>query len=422
MALTPAGGLSGTTGAGLAPHGVALDGRGLGGLHDIRPHPARPGVALARCGTGVILGALQTELAVAGWRYPPDPTSAPDCSLGGSLGTNANGPRSLRFGDTRRWVESVTLVDGHGVLRRLTAPQVDKVALGYRFLGQPLDLVIGSEGTLGIFVEAELRLIPAPAAVTGLWVFLPDLAAALEFTLAARHAPVEPASECLEGFDAAALAQIRSTDPAAPIPTEAGAAVYLECSHDDDLDAAAVAAAWQPILAAHAGALTDAAVVAADPVHLRQWAIWRHSLPEGMNAAGRRFASAGGRKHSSDWAIPPTRLGELFARVDADLQMAGLGDLPHIRYGHWGNGHPHHNWLSRNADEAARLEALLPAWLDRVRELGGVPMAEHGVGKLKRPWLRRHVDPQLLAAARALQRSFDPQGILAPGNLWNDEH
>ncbi len=415
LSITPCGGLSSTTGSPLAAGGVALDCRGLDGIVDLEPAAdGRSAVATVRPGTN--LAQLQAELTSEGWHYPPDPTSAPDCTIGGTVATNASGPNSFRFGSTRQWIAGVELIDGTGTVRRFQSPQVDKIAMGYRFVGQPLDLVVGSEGTLGVLTEIRLMLRPSPRRVIGLLIPCDGISSLLRVVDAARLLQAcKP--RCIEGFCPDAVAVAAELCPLDS--TSAPAAVWVEVEVDGDEDPDAIVSTWLPVVELGKSVLDP--LVVDSPTGFRKMAAWRHAIPATMNELGHQAAVNGGRKHSTDWCVPPRELDRVLDLVQSRLAAARLQHLRHICYGHFGNGHPHHNLISTNGEDAAALDQLLSNLVAAIQGLGGVLAAEHGIGKLKRKSLAQVLDPVILDAARRVKKAFDPRGLMAPGNLYDQQ-
>ncbi|MEO6878232.1 MAG: FAD-binding oxidoreductase, partial [Gemmatimonadaceae bacterium] len=201
--VTPAGGQTSMTGASITDRGVLLSLAGMDAVIDIDA-----GKRMARVQPGVRIGALNTQLAPLGLRFAPDPTSEHDATVGGAIACNASGARSLRYGATRRHVRAVDVVDGAGALVHLTRPQLEKNTVGYYAAQDPVDWIVGSEGTLGVIVEAELALVPLPMHEFGLALPFGSEHDALAFVLAARKGGDDNRAhraQCLEFFDAQAL-------------------------------------------------------------------------------------------------------------------------------------------------------------------------------------------------------------------------
>jgi FAD/FMN-containing dehydrogenase len=135
-----------------------------------------------------------------------------------------------------------------------------------------------------------------------------------------------------------------------------------------------------------------------------------------MNEAGNACRRNGGRKVSTDWAVPYEKLADAIAMARKLVDEAGL-EQPAI-YGHAGNGHPHQNFIARNEDELRKIESVVESTLRYVISLGGTVAAEHGIGKIKKRWLPMQLSELQLSMMRSIRRELDPNGILAPGNIF----
>ena len=180
-AVTPAGGQTSTTGASITDGAVLLSLRGLGGIGEV----GRDRLTI-RVQSGVNLGDLKRRLAADGLLFAPDPTSEDDVTVGGAIACNASGARSLLYGPTRSHVAALRVALADGSVHELRRPRLEKNTVGYLPVHEPVDWFIGSEGTLGVILEAELSLLPLPASVTGLAVPFTREADALDFVVAAR--------------------------------------------------------------------------------------------------------------------------------------------------------------------------------------------------------------------------------------------
>ena len=181
-AVTAAGGQTSTTAASITDRGILLSTRALDRVLDIDP-VART----ARVEAGVLIGDLQRALAPHGLFFAPDPTSDQECTVGGAIACNASGPRTLRYGATRVHVRALTvaLADGRVIEARRTA--LEKNTVGYPPLQDLVDWFVGSEGTLGIVLAAELALLRKPTVEIGLAIPFADEGQALAFVVAARE-------------------------------------------------------------------------------------------------------------------------------------------------------------------------------------------------------------------------------------------
>ncbi|MFN2564153.1 MAG: FAD-binding oxidoreductase [Gemmatimonadaceae bacterium] len=405
--VTAAGGQTSTTGASITDRGLILSLRGLGRILDIDPAARR-----ARVEAGVSLGEVKRAAAAEGLLFAPDPTSEDDVTIGGAIACNASGARSLRYGATRAHVLGLRVVLANGDLLDVRRPGLEKNTAGYALAQDPVDWFVGSEGTLGVVVEAELALLPKPARVTGLAIPFCSERDALRFVVAARQAKsLRP--RCLEYFDRAALAIARRSQGHEGWLAGAEATVYAEESADDDVDPPLED--WLALAERH-GAPTDEVLALGSEAELRDARRFRHAVPAHMNERGASYRGAGGRKLSTDWAVPYRRLPEAIAAARALADRAGI-EQPVI-YGHAGSGHPHQNFIARDAAELEMVERVIEATLQHVVTLGGTVSAEHGIGKLKRRWLPLQATPAQLGVMRAVKRELDPLGVLAPGNIF----
>jgi D-lactate dehydrogenase len=355
----------------------------------------RPGDRCAVVEPGVLNGDLQQALQPHGLFWPPDPSSYERCTIGGNLACNAGGPRAVKYGATRDNVLGLVAVTGTGETIRCGGPWT-KDATGYDLT----HLLVGSEGTLALVVEATLRLVPRPLAQAGLRAFYRDAASAAAAVSRLMSQPVVPAM--LEFMDRSAIALLRRNGSDVP---EAGAMLLVEADGDHDtlpyaLQALADAAESDGMIAldvAQDGAARD-----------RLWAARRALSP-----ALRTIAPG---KINEDVVVPVSRIPDLVAGAEA---LAAEYALPIVVFGHAGNGNLHVNLMYHPDDpaEAARAQAALPRLFEQVLALGGTLSGEHGIGVAKRDWMARAFDAPTLAAMRAVKVAFDPDGILNPGKV-----
>jgi len=297
-----------------------------------------------------------------------------------------------------------------GELMEFRRTNLEKNTVGYAFAHDPIDWFIGSEGTLGIIVEAELALLPLPARVVGLAVFFATEEDALKFVVAARESgSITP--RCIEYFDQKAVEIARPTAPGGMLPSGAGAMVYVEEEVADDLDA--TLGRWGDVIET---TTTDFEPLVFDgEARLREARKIRHSIPSTMNERGGNYRQTGGRKVSTDWAVPYRALSEAIHIARALAAERGIEQA--VMYGHAGNGHPHQNFIARDANELATIEEVVEETLRQVLALGGTVAAEHGIGKIKRRWLPLQMNRLQIAMMTAVKKELDPLGILAPGNI-----
>lgn len=412
--VTPAGMQTSTTGASITDDGVLLSLRGLASIH-----PADRDRRTIRVGAGALLGDVKRAAAAEGLLFAPDPTSEEESSVGGAIACNASGARTLKYGATREHVHSVTVVLASGEIRKFSRLGLEKNTAGYAFAHDPVDWFVGSEGTLGVVVEAELALLPLPERVIGLEIPFVNERDALAFTVAARES-MTVVPRCLEYFDELAVGIARSAevaksaaDPGVQLVPAAGTMVYVEQELGDDYDSALDA--WLALAETQRAVVDEVRVFDGEQALATARRI-RHAVPSTMNERGAAHRAAGGRKVSTDWAVPYRRLYEAITMSRELARRAGIAQA--VTYGHAGNGHPHQNYIASDADELDAIERVVDQTLRAVVSMGGTVSAEHGIGKLKRHWLPLQMSPIAFNVMRAVKQELDPLGILAPGNIF----
>jgi D-lactate dehydrogenase len=349
----------------------------------------------ARVQPGVVNAALQEALGPDGLFFPPNPGSWTSSTLGGNASTNASGPRSFRYGPTRSWVLAARAVLGTG----------DRVEVGSRAAKRSigpdlLQLLIGSEGTLGIFTELTLRLAPRPARRAVLVAPVPD---DLSWTRAAAELGRSglvglSALEYLDRTCAAALARVEGSRLPGDSPL-----LLVELESDSEAaesECLERLGRWLRAL----GAVSDPSVAAdAD----RLWTL--------RGQSGTALDRAVGARIREDVAVP---IGQLDALRRALEQLAAAYNAPLWVYGHLGEGSLHPNFgLAPGSPAGERLRTEL---LATVLALGGTVSAEHGIGEIKRDAWSKQVGPAAEAGLRAIKRVLDPSGVLNPGKVLPD--
>lgn len=357
-----------------------------------------PANRLMRVEPGVLNQAVQDEAARHGFFWPPDPTSAGYCTVGGNLALNAAGPRALKYGATRENVLGLTAVTGTGQVIH-TGTRTTKSATAYDLTR----LLVGSEGTLAIVTEAILKLTPLPEARHTLQAVYRDIAAA---TAAVVRIMAQPATPCaLEFMDATAIELIRDYAPT-ELPHGAGALLLIEVDGQAACLDAAVAAIAR---AAHTDGLLSFAAAATAQEAEQLWA-----TRKALSPALRKLAP---NKLNEDVVVPVSRIPELISGLQALSREFGI---PIVNFGHAGNGNIHVNLLYDTQDPTQERNALpcLTRVFDLVISLGGTLSGEHGIGLAKRDYLARVIDADTLALMCGIKRLFDPKEILNPGKVF----
>lgn len=406
---------------------------------------------------GVILRDLQRSVETEGLIYPPDPTER-GCFLGGNVATNASGARTFKYGPTRNYVERLKIALATGELLDLRRgelqaeangkiiiplssgrvieaqlpsyhmPQVRKHAAGY-FVAPGMDIVdlfIGSEGTLGVVLEVEVKLLPKPEGILSGVVFFAESEHLLAFVRGARERSLGSREKsgqdalgpsdggidarALEYFDNGSLGFLRMKYET--IPERAVGAVFFEQEITPATEDVLMGE-WLSLIEEHQ-ALSDDSWFATNEQDLLKLREFRHALPVLMNEW---FARHKQRKVSTDMAVPDDEFAGMLRFYDESLRTT---DLRYTIFGHIGDNHVHVNILPRNDEEGVRARAIYVEFLKRAVAVGGTLSAEHGIGKLKRDYLKLFYSEQHLREMAALKRAFDPAGILGRGNIFSE--
>ncbi|HEY2846855.1 MAG TPA: FAD-binding oxidoreductase [Pyrinomonadaceae bacterium] len=405
---------------------------------------------------GITLDEVKRVADAEGLMYAPDPTEW-SCQIGGNVATNASGARSFRYGSTRRWVRALEVVlpngdildivrgdiefeggevslttrKGHTIRVKSPTyprPNVTKNVSGYYTSSDeldPIDLFIGSEGTLGVITSAKLNLVTRPERVFSGIVFFGRQSDLLAFVDEARDISrerrkswittrIEPpiSATLLEYFDPNAIRFVSERFPEAPI--DSAGAIFFEQETDFKTEDE-IFSAWNNLLEKHHADLDRSwfTTTEADKEKMRAF---RHALPL---AANEQYSRSGFRKVSTDMAVPVDRFRSLLKFYE---DICGASRIDHIIFGHIGDCHLHLNLFPKNEDEVTRARHIYGRCVAQAIMLGGVLSAEHGTGKLKRKYLAAMMGERYLNEMAAVKHAFDPNGILGRGNIFNESY
>ena len=408
--VTISGGRTGLTGGSVAQGGWIVS------LERFTKLEIGQGRALA--GAGVLLKDLHVAAARTKQFYAPDPTET-WASVGGTIANNASGSRSFLYGDTRRHVLGlrVALMDGRVLdVKRgdavdfdvpdLPAPRTTKTTAGYALRrGMDwVDLFIGSEGTLGIVTEAELRLLPAPGSLLSAVVFFASDEAALDAVDAWREVAD---LRMLEYLDGPSLGLLRGRYREIPGEAQAALLIEQELKDDSELDV------WTDRMEAASGALLEGSWFGASSDDRERFRQFRHALPETVNDTVRRN---GYLKMGTDFAVPIARSREMMGEYRRGCEAEFPGR--YVIFGHIGDAHVHVNLLPASDDDARRARDLMTAFARKAVELGGTVSAEHGLGKRKAHYLPIEFTGEQIEAMKRVKRRLDPGWLLGRGTLF----
>ena len=351
---------------------------------------------------GAPLQVVQEAAQAQGMLYPVDFGSRGSCSIGGNIATNAGGIRVIRFGNTREWVVGLKLVTGTGELLDLGRGLV-KNSSGYDLR----HLAIGSEGTLGIVVEATLRLTrPLPAAQTML-LALPTFDALMQVFAEFRARLDLQAFEFLTDIG---LTHVLAHGGVNPFETVYPYYVVAEYDAASDAQQAAGLAAFEHCL--EQGWVVDG-VQAASAAQAAQ--LWR--LREGITESLARY-----RPYKNDISVRIAALPGFLARA-RELLDAAYPQFEVVWFGHIGDGNLHINVLQpegvADADFMAQCAQVTGVLAQLLHDVGGSISAEHGIGLVKKDYLGSTRSPEEITLMRGIRAVMDPAGILNPGKLFD---
>ncbi|MFV8163030.1 FAD-binding oxidoreductase [Mycobacterium sp. 134] len=380
-------------GTGLSGGATALDGGIVLSTEKMRDITVDPVTRTAVVQPGLLNAEVKKAVAAQGLWYPPDPSSFEICSIGGNVATNAGGLCCVKYGVTTDYILGLQVVLADGTAVRLGGPRLKDVA------GLSLTkLFVGSEGTLGVVTEATLRLLPpqhAPCTVVATF----DSVEAASNSVVKITGKIRPSM--LEFMDSVA---INAVEDKLKMGLDRNAAAMMVAASDDRGAAGADDAEFMAQVFTECGATE----------------VFSTSDPDEGEAfvAARRFAipavEAKGSLLLEDVGVPLPALAELVSGVAA---IAAHRDLLISVIAHAGDGntHPLIVFDPADADMAARAQLAFGEIMDLAVGLGGTITGEHGVGRLKQPWLAGQIGPDAVELNHRIKRALDPQNILNPG-------
>jgi FAD/FMN-containing dehydrogenase len=399
LALVPSGGRTGLSAGAVACRGelvLALD--RLNNIDEFNPVDRT-----VRCGAGVITEQLQHYAEERDLFYPVDFASAGSSQIGGNISTNAGGIKVIRHGMTRDWVAGLKLVTGTGELLDLNRGLVKNNA-GYDLR----QLVIGAEGTLGVVVEATMRLSGAPNNLAVLVLGVPDMAAIMSVLSAYRR---EMELTAFEFFSELALQKVvEHQGLQRPFETPAPYYALLEFEQPDD-------AAMEQAMAVFEYCVEQGWVLdgAASQSVAQARALWR--LREDISETISRWTP-----YKNDISTVISRVPDFLAEVQSVVED-NYPDFEIVWFGHIGDGNVHLNILKPDElpmEEFQQRCGEVSKWVfEIVQRYGGSISAEHGVGLLKKDYLRYSRSETELAIMKQIKRAFDPHGIMNPGKIFD---
>ncbi|MGB9877840.1 MAG: FAD-binding oxidoreductase [bacterium] len=349
---------------------------------------------------GVITLNFQNEVEKRGLFYPPDPASAKASTLGGNIAENAGGLRGFKYGVTGDYILSMKAISPQGELLNLGAKTIKSVS-GYDLVS----LFCGSEGTLGIIVEATIRLLPLPEAWSAMLLVFPSLdEAASAVSLIIAEGIIPSSLEIMDNFTINAVEDYKHLG----LPRDAGAIVLLEVdgykeSVEREMEKVEKLLPRMSI----------------KEVRRAREEKERDSIWEGRRSALAALARISPTTLLEDVTVPRSQLSPMVKEIE---RIGKKYDLKIGTFGHAGDGNLHPTFLTdwRNAEERERVKKAIEELFSAAVELGGTLSGEHGIGLAKAPFLPKEFNRATIEAMKAIKKALDPKGLLNPGKIFPD--
>ncbi|MFN8089164.1 MAG: FAD-linked oxidase C-terminal domain-containing protein [Mycobacterium sp.] len=380
-------------GTGLSGGSTAVDGGIVLSTEKMRAITVDSSTRTAIVQPGLLNAEVKSAVAEHGLWYPPDPSSFEICSIGGNIATNAGGLCCVKYGVTSDYVLGLQVVLADGTAVRLGGPRLKDVA------GLSLTkLFVGSEGTLGVVTEVTLRLLPQQNAACTVVATFDSVQAAADavVTITGRIRP-----SMLEFMDSVA---INAVEDKLRMGLDRSAAAMMVAASDDRGPSGADDAEFMARVFAEHGATEVFST--SDPDEGEAFVVARRFAIPAVEAKGSLLLE--------DVGVPLPALAELvggIARIAADRQLT----ISVIAHAGDGNTHPLIVFDPNDAAMTGRAELAFGEIMDLAVSLGGTITGEHGVGRLKKPWLAGQIGPEAMELNRRIKAALDPDGILNPG-------
>ncbi len=398
ICVTPRGAGTGLSGGALPVHGgVLLSTERLNRILDIDEDNLQ-----VTTEPGVITEVLQNAVKEKGLFYPPDPASKGSCFIGGNIAENSGGPKAVKYGVVKDYVLNLEVVLPSGEII-WTGANVLKNATGYNLT----QLIVGSEGTLGIVTKIVLRLIPHPMFDALLLVPFNTFSDAAKAVSAIFKAGVTPSAMELMERDAIIMAQQFIEDYSLELSDSTEAHLLIEVDGNNE----SVLMDDMEIIFRTLEKFDCGEVLMADS-EAKKANLWRL----------RRVVGEAVKKQSiykeEDTVVPRAALPELLDAVKEIGQRYGFRS---VCYGHAGDGNLHVNILKDELSDEFwdnELNKAIRELFREVKRLGGTISGEHGIGLVQKEYMDIMFNQSQIALMKGIKKVFDPNGILNPGKIW----
>ncbi|RNA67487.1 FAD-binding oxidoreductase [Alteribacter keqinensis] len=379
------------------------------------PLPVRGGIVLDTCkmkdkltidsenltatvSPGVITSKIKEAAEKEGFFYPPDPSSAHVSTIGGNVAENSGGPRGLKYGVTGNYVLGLEVVTPQGEIIR-TGGQTIKNVTGYNLT----QLLVGSEGTLGVITEVTLRLIPKPKSRVSLLVVFDDLVASGKAISGILSSGIMPSA--MEIIDQHCINAVERHKPAG-YPVDAAAILLIE------LDGHPKAIEEEMVEADRICREIGAREVQTASDEEDQKKLW-----EARKLVSPAIAKIKPTKISEDATVPRSKIPEMFERLS---EIREKYNVELVVFGHAGDGNLHPNILTdkRDQEEMKRVEMAVSEIFESAIEVGGTLSGEHGIGTMKAPFMEKELGKIGLEMMRRVKEAWDPNDVMNPGKIF----
>lgn len=395
--ITPSGGRTGLMGGSLAIHGgLILSLERLNQIINIDSKNFQ-----VRVESGVINQQLQKELSEFNLFYPPDPSSWGTCQIGGNIATNAGGPSAVKYGVTRDYVLSLELVLPNGEIIE-TAANTFKNSTAYSLT----QLIIGSEGTLGVVTEATLKVLPKPKHDISLLIPFESNQQAAEAVATILHSGIQPT--CLEFMERKAIETainfLEESTLSLPNNIQAHLLILLDSNHEERL----LPKAEKLVDILSDFDIGEILLAQTDLEKERLWKL-RRRVAEIVKSKGFTI--------EEDTAVPIAEMPKLIAYAHKLAEEFGCEALC---YGHAGDGNLHIRFRHpefRHSYQNEEIQPMLTKLFKKVKSLGGTISAEHGIGLIQKSFLPIFFNQESLELQKSIKLSFDPNNIMNPDKI-----
>ncbi len=346
---------------------------------------------------GVVTAKLAAAVEAKGLFYPPDPGSQAVSTIGGNVAENAGGLRGLKYGVTRDYVMGLQFFDVNGEPIK-TGSRTVKCATGYNLTG----LMVGSEGTLGVFNEIILKLIPKPAHHQAMVAVYDKMDEASQTVSAIIAAHIVPATlEFMDNFTIRAVEDFSRVG----LPVDASALLLIEVD-GHPAQVAEDAHKVESLCRQHG----------ATSIRVAQDEEERDKVWEARRSALSALAKLKPTLVLEDATVPRSKIPEM---VRAMQEIGRQYEVTIGTFGHAGDGNLHPTILTdkRNKEEWARVEAAIAAIFDKALVMGGTLSGEHGTGIAKSCFLEKETSPATILYSKRVKEALDPNNILNPGKI-----